>query len=838
MASPVHCEILSLPISKGTVRVFVICLNTPDSSQNVINRNFALEFGKAVLQLKKLTANNEIDMVVICSGKENTFIAGADIKVELKYIGVHGSLRCYSDVAKLSFLFCVLETLPVPTLAIMNGTTLGAGFELALSCDFRVIDQEHGKQVGQPEVKIGVLPGAGGCFRLPYMIGLWKSLPILLTGQLYGAKKIFKLGLADALWTRTQSRLTDDSQIHSEETDFHSAIPDSNSRIYKYEWIEELQNCIELGRIGRKKISVRFTGSDTSSVYHKISLPNLDEEEMTKCIDLEWSDCDRKAEMKFPNRPSIKPTIFSPVIHFKNYVIYVVSALQLWRKVKGRMPAPYGILENTWVCYNTPSIQNAVAINSLGFSKLVQTTESKSLMCLFFLSRQLKKKALSYGSSNVPDIKANQTAIYVVVGKEGLRYSSAFVQSLLYCDLNVFVILKTDQLWNRLVQTVEKYFDYAVSRGHMTKEDVKKKVARLHLFNKNEEIKNGVEYHVVINMNLDEGDSVENIERSGQVINLSTHPHVTSGAVSIHLGDPLRKNTLSVEVMGEEKDGTSIQMASSMISVMGKIPVVTPHYSNVGWKLAHSHWSLAADIAMTGVKPDFIDHSLLEGGFTKGPFATLNQFDKDVLNSVDHLFINKRSSDFDNKAPFKPDPQDIIDLFIINLIMTTFELISSHPQLSADTIDFLCVSGLVQFPPTEGGPVNYLKRNGLQTLQNNLTRICTSTVYGNAFNEIAVLLIAKLNKLEPSVVNECGLSLLTDKELAVIGPAQGLEHPLSLLYPLPFKLQPLILFLVSLVFGGATYWGLSYLPLVTCLCGGQVGVGLLVTIATMFLFQR
>ena len=53
----------------------------------------------------------------------------------------------------------MLETLPIPTLAIMNGTTLGAGFELALSCDFRVIDQEHGKQVGQPEVKIGVLPG-------------------------------------------------------------------------------------------------------------------------------------------------------------------------------------------------------------------------------------------------------------------------------------------------------------------------------------------------------------------------------------------------------------------------------------------------------------------------------------------------------------------------------------------------------------------------------------------------------------------------------------------------------------------------------------------------------
>ena len=63
------------------------------------------------------------------------------------------------DTLKLNSLFCLLETLTVPTIAVINGTVLGAGLELVLSCDYRVIQQEVGKGVGQPEVKIGVIPG-------------------------------------------------------------------------------------------------------------------------------------------------------------------------------------------------------------------------------------------------------------------------------------------------------------------------------------------------------------------------------------------------------------------------------------------------------------------------------------------------------------------------------------------------------------------------------------------------------------------------------------------------------------------------------------------------------
>ena len=63
-------------------------------------------------------------------------------------------------MAKLNFILCAIEILPVPTVAILNGITLGAGLEIALSCDYRVTDAKHCRQLGLPEVKLGILPGA------------------------------------------------------------------------------------------------------------------------------------------------------------------------------------------------------------------------------------------------------------------------------------------------------------------------------------------------------------------------------------------------------------------------------------------------------------------------------------------------------------------------------------------------------------------------------------------------------------------------------------------------------------------------------------------------------
>ena len=73
--------------------------------------------------------------------------------------GLNIFLRAFADVRQLQNVFCMLEALPVPTVALLNGITLGGGLELALACDYRIADPEKCKQIGLPEVKIGVIPG-------------------------------------------------------------------------------------------------------------------------------------------------------------------------------------------------------------------------------------------------------------------------------------------------------------------------------------------------------------------------------------------------------------------------------------------------------------------------------------------------------------------------------------------------------------------------------------------------------------------------------------------------------------------------------------------------------
>ena len=88
-----HCEIKRIPVDGGFTRVFVICMSSSSSQYNLIDRSFALELGTAVYTAQGLAAAGDIDLLVLCSAKEKSFIAGADIKLELQYIGPRGALR-------------------------------------------------------------------------------------------------------------------------------------------------------------------------------------------------------------------------------------------------------------------------------------------------------------------------------------------------------------------------------------------------------------------------------------------------------------------------------------------------------------------------------------------------------------------------------------------------------------------------------------------------------------------------------------------------------------------------------------------------------------------------
>ncbi len=132
--------------------------------------------------------------LIFFSHKENSFLAGVDVNLI-------GSLNTQSEATlgaeKGQELYNMIEDLPFPTIACINGVCLGGGLELALSCRHILCSDSPKTVMGLPEVKLGLLPGFGGTYRLPLRISLPDALDMILTGKQVPAKKALKLGLVD-----------------------------------------------------------------------------------------------------------------------------------------------------------------------------------------------------------------------------------------------------------------------------------------------------------------------------------------------------------------------------------------------------------------------------------------------------------------------------------------------------------------------------------------------------------------------------------------------------------------------------------------------------------------
>jgi len=173
--------------------IAVVTFDLPGDPVNKLNAAVKVEFEALLIRLRDDAA---IRAVVLISGKPDTFIAGADIEE-------FTALTTRTEAERLSFegqeMVSRVETLPKPLVAAIHGTCLGAGLELALGCHYRVASDHPKTQLGLPEVQLGLLPAAGGCQRLPRLIGLRPALDMILTGKSERAAKAYRLGLVDEL---------------------------------------------------------------------------------------------------------------------------------------------------------------------------------------------------------------------------------------------------------------------------------------------------------------------------------------------------------------------------------------------------------------------------------------------------------------------------------------------------------------------------------------------------------------------------------------------------------------------------------------------------------------
>jgi enoyl-CoA hydratase len=164
-------------------RVGVITLNRP-KALNALNDQLMDELGAALLSFD---ANDNISCIVI-TGSEKAFAAGADIGMMSKYN--------FTDVYKSDYITKNWETIRKvrkPVIAAVAGYALGGGCELAMMCDF-IIAADNAK-FGQPEIKLGIIPGAGGSQRLPRAVSKSKAMDMCLTARMMDASEAERAGL-------------------------------------------------------------------------------------------------------------------------------------------------------------------------------------------------------------------------------------------------------------------------------------------------------------------------------------------------------------------------------------------------------------------------------------------------------------------------------------------------------------------------------------------------------------------------------------------------------------------------------------------------------------------
>ena len=174
---------LTLAVSE---RVATITVNRPDKL-NPLNAQTISELGTAIDECRE---RNDVGAVLL-TGAGRAFVAGADIQ-ELTAVD-SGAARRLAERGQE--VFARFADAPKPTLAAVNGFALGGGCELALACHMR-IGSEHAK-FGQPEVKLGTIPGYGGTQRLPRLVGEGRALQLLLTGEIIDATEALRIGLVN-----------------------------------------------------------------------------------------------------------------------------------------------------------------------------------------------------------------------------------------------------------------------------------------------------------------------------------------------------------------------------------------------------------------------------------------------------------------------------------------------------------------------------------------------------------------------------------------------------------------------------------------------------------------
>nr|WP_085991192.1 enoyl-CoA hydratase [Oceanobacillus senegalensis] len=184
-------ELLTVTIKNGVATVVID--NPP---MNVLSTQVTKELDEVFQELKE---DQEVISTILTGAGDRAFMAGADIK---EFPDREKNKENQIDTHEV---FNRIENIPKPTIALLNGFTLGGGLELSLLCDIRIAEN-HAK-IGFPEVNLGLLPGAGGTQRLPRIVGASKAKEMMFTGDPLSAEEARSLGIVSQVVPKGEGKV-------------------------------------------------------------------------------------------------------------------------------------------------------------------------------------------------------------------------------------------------------------------------------------------------------------------------------------------------------------------------------------------------------------------------------------------------------------------------------------------------------------------------------------------------------------------------------------------------------------------------------------------------------
>jgi enoyl-CoA hydratase len=175
--------------------VAVLVVNRPEK-RNALNAQVRSELVAALATLRDAA---DLRVLVLTGAGDRAFVAGADVaefatRTPLEQRRAMATPRVFDAVAEF----------PLPVIAMVNGLALGGGCELALACDLRIAAESA--QLGQPEIRLGLIPGGGATQRLPRLVGLGRATRLVLTGEPVGSAAALAMGLVDEVCPDAQLR--------------------------------------------------------------------------------------------------------------------------------------------------------------------------------------------------------------------------------------------------------------------------------------------------------------------------------------------------------------------------------------------------------------------------------------------------------------------------------------------------------------------------------------------------------------------------------------------------------------------------------------------------------